>query len=119
MARGQVVCQKLDAESNPICRSNQDPTLDTHHEVEFPGGEITELVANKIAELMYAQCGVDGNEYLLLRWFIYHRKNDSALNVEEQKVVFKERETYRKLTRMWEKLSNLNKLHTMEVVNML
>ena len=30
MARGQVVCQKHDANGNPIHRSNQNPILDTH-----------------------------------------------------------------------------------------
>ena len=53
MARGQVICQKHDANGNPIGRSNQNPILDTHlYEVEFPGGEMTELAANIIAESM-------------------------------------------------------------------
>ena len=50
---------------------------------------MTELVANIIAESMYAQCNVDGNEYLLLEAFINHRKNGSALSVEDQKVIIK------------------------------
>ena len=50
MAGGQVVHQKNDADGNPIGRSNQNPVLDTClYEVEFPGGEITELAANMIA----------------------------------------------------------------------
>ena len=32
------------------------------------------MAANIIAELMYAQCDVDGNEYLLLEAFVNHRK---------------------------------------------
>ena len=79
MARGQVVCWKHDADGNPI--------LDTHlYKVEFPGGEITELAAKMIAESIYAQCDVDWNEYLLLEAFINHRKNDSALSVEDHKI---------------------------------
>ena len=50
---------------------------------------MTELAANIIAELMYAQCDVNGNEYLLLETFANHRKNGSALGVEDQKVVIK------------------------------
>ena len=46
-------------------------------------GEITEFAANIIAESMYAQCNVDGNEYLLLEAFINHRKNGSALSVKD------------------------------------
>ena len=53
MARGQVICWKHDADGNIIGRSNQNPILDTHlYEVEFPGGEMTELAANIIAESM-------------------------------------------------------------------
>ena len=62
------------------------------YKVEFPGGDITELAANIIAELMYVQCDVDGNEYLLLELIVDHRK-DLALSVEDQKVVVKWRET--------------------------
>ena len=51
MARNQVEHQKQDANGNPCL-----------YEVEFPGGEITELAANIIAELMYAQCDIDRNE---------------------------------------------------------
>ena len=42
LARGQVVCQKQDANGNPIGRSNQNPILDTClYEMEFPGVETT------------------------------------------------------------------------------
>ena len=50
---------------------------------------MTELVTNIIAESMYAQCDVDGNEYQLLEAFIDHWKNGSALSVDVQKVVIK------------------------------
>ena len=82
MARGQVVCQKHDADGNPIGRSNQNPILDTClYDVDFPVGEMTELAANIIAESIYTQCDVEGNEYFLLEAFVDHRKNGSALNV--------------------------------------
>ena len=45
---------KHNADGKPICRSNQNPILDTQlYEVEFPREEITELAANIIAESMY------------------------------------------------------------------
>ena len=66
MTRGQVICQKHDADCNLIGRSNKNPILDTHlYEVEFPGGEMTELAPNIIAESMYAHCDADENEYIL------------------------------------------------------
>ena len=52
-------------------------------------GEITELAANIFAESMYTQCDVDKNEYLLLEAFLNHRKNCSALSVEDQRIVVK------------------------------
>ena len=55
MARGQVVCQKHDADGNLLGRSNHNPVLDTLlYAVELPREEITELAANIIAESMYA-----------------------------------------------------------------
>ena len=70
-----MVHWKHDAHGNPIGRSNQNPILDAHlYEVEFHGGEMTELAANIIAKSINAQCDVDGNEYLLLEAFIDHRR---------------------------------------------
>ena len=88
MATCQVVCQNHDVGGNPIGRYNQNPTLDTHlYEVEFPRGEKTEFEANIIAALICAKCDVDGNEYLMAQVFVDHRKNDSTLGEENQKVV--------------------------------
>ena len=40
--------------------------METHlYEVEFPGVEIAKLAVNIIAKLMYAQCDIIGNEYIL------------------------------------------------------
>ena len=51
MATGQVVCQKHDANDDPIGRSNQNPIMDTYlYTVKFPGREMTELAANIITE---------------------------------------------------------------------
>ena len=41
----------------------------------FPGREIMELTTNVIAESMYIQCDVDGNEYLVLNLLIDYWKN--------------------------------------------
>ena len=96
--------------------------------MEFPGEEVTELAADIIAELTYAQCDVNRNDYLLLEMFINYRKNDSALGVEGQKIVFKGWETLRKeiagwdicckwkdSSTLWEKLSILQEMHPIQV----
>ena len=103
MARGYTVCWKHDANGNPIGRSNQNSSLTTClNGIEFPKGEMTELAANIIAESLYAQCDVNGNECLLLDAFMDHRKNGSALSVEDKKIVVKGQETLRKSMAGWD-----------------
>ena len=64
------------------------PIFDTHlYEVELSEKEMTKLAANIIAELIYGPCDVGGNKYLLSEVFVSHKKNVSALSVEDQKVV--------------------------------
>ena len=88
MARGQVVHHKWYANGNPSGRSNQTSIFDTClFEVEFSGGEITELAASIIAESMYDQCDVNRNEYLLLEAFVDYWKNGSALSIEDKRTV--------------------------------
>ena len=71
MARGWEVHWKHHAKGNPNCRSNQNPILNTYfYNVEFQGGETTELAANIIAESLYPQCDANGNNYLLLEAFM-------------------------------------------------
>ena len=78
------------------------------------------MAANIIEELIYAQCDVDGKEYLVLGTLLDHRKNGSALSVEDQMILVKGQETLRKSaadcdicrkwkdrSTLWEKLSNL------------
>ena len=89
ITRAQVVCWNHDTNGNPIGRSNKNPTLDTHlYEVEFPGGEMTELAANIIAESIYVQCDAFKN----------YRKKGSAFSVEDQMVVINGQETLKKST---------------------
>ena len=115
---------KHNANGNQIVRSNQNPILDTcFYEVEFHGREM-KLAINIIAELMYAKCDIGKKEYLLLKAFIDHRKNGSALNGEDQKIVAKRQKALRKSTAgldicckwkdsstLWKKISNLKESH--------
>ena len=67
LSRGQVVRRKQYCDGNPVGRSHTNPILDTRsYIVEFDDNDQTELTTNLIAELMYAQCDSDGNQYLLL-----------------------------------------------------
>ena len=82
--------QKCNADGNPIGRFNQKPFLDEClNKEKFPGGDMTESLVNIITELMFAQCDIDGNEYVLLESFIDYRKHLSALIGEDLKVIVK------------------------------
>ena len=103
MARVWAVHQKHDANGNSVGKSNMKSILDTPlYEGVFLGGEITPLKANIIADPMYTQCDSNGNECLWLKAFVVHRKNDSALNVEDQKKDIHRRVSLRKSTDGWD-----------------
>ncbi len=64
MMQGTVKPRKRDLDGNPIGCQSDKPILDTRlYDVEFPDGEVAPLTANAIAQAMYTQCNVDGNEY--------------------------------------------------------
>ena len=67
MVKGHVVARSIDDNGNMVGRYHTNPILDTRtYEVEFTGGKVTELIANFIAESIYAHCNLEVNEYLLL-----------------------------------------------------
>ena len=75
MARGHVVMQIHDANENLMGRADTNPILNT----------MTELTTNIIAESIYTQCYVNGNEYLLLdALFAYCKDNNAISPIEEQ-----------------------------------
>ena len=54
MVRGNVVAHKKDVKGNAIGRAHANLMADTRlYEVEFPGGAMTELTIDVIAESMY------------------------------------------------------------------
>ena len=59
--------------------------LDTRiHQVEFAGGEVTELTTNVITELMYTQFNADVNKYLLLDMLVDHQKGNKTTSLSNQ-----------------------------------
>ena len=60
MAKGHVVARSGDAKGNVMGRSHTNLILDTRmYQVEFNGGQVTELTTNVIAESMYTQCNTE------------------------------------------------------------
>ena len=85
MARVHVVAQKHDTNGHATGRAHSNPFLYTRmYQVEFAGGEVTELTTNIIAESMYAQCDENWNEYLLLALLVDYCKNNKAMSFTDQ-----------------------------------
>ena len=55
--------------------------------MKFEDGDVTELTANAIAELMYAMCDENGDHILLFDAIVDHRKNENTMARLEQKFV--------------------------------
>ena len=69
--------------------------------MEFPDGEVAELMANTIAEAMYALCDDNGNEYLLFDCIFAHKKNNKALTNKTQSMSHNGKECMRRSTIGW------------------
>jgi hypothetical protein len=97
MTRGRVTAQKGTPTATPKGRANPNPILDTHdYTVTFDDGDVTNLTANLIAESMYAQCDLDGNQYVLLDSLTDHQRLDTALRLSDQTTVRNDGRTYQK-----------------------
>jgi hypothetical protein len=85
-----VISRKCDADGNTVGRAHEQPILDTRtYDVEFNDGTITEGMANKIAECMFAQCNLGGNQYVLLDCFVDFDKLSTAISLADQTIVVK------------------------------
>ena len=103
MARGHVVTQRHDFDGNIIEWAHMYPILDSGmYQVEFAGDEVTELMANFIAESMYAQCNADGNEYLLLEVLVDYGKENKAISLSDQQTTIQGRPITHKTTVGWQ-----------------
>jgi hypothetical protein len=99
---GRVKLRKRDLDDNVFGSADPNPIKDTRtYMVEFPGGEIAELIANAIAEVMYAQCNVDGNKYILFDCIVDHKKNNKALTSKTQPMSHNGKECMRRTTVGW------------------
>ena len=84
---GTVKSRVKDYEGQPIGRADKNRILDTRvYNVEFSDGKVAELGANIIAECMYAQCDIEGNQYRLMDHIVDHRKDGQAASKHDQEV---------------------------------
>ena len=79
---GKVTHRKRDADGNLKGKAHRHAQCDTReYVVTFPDGAEAEYSANVIAENMYAQCDLDGNQYLLLKAIVDSRTDSSAIPI--------------------------------------
>ena len=129
MRTARVRERKRDADGTLKGTSHRDVMFDTRaYILEFPDGAEAEYTANIIAENMYAQCNVDGEQYLLLKSICDHKKDGHAVEKADAYIIVNNRKSLRKTTKgwslcvewkdgttTWEKLANLKESNPVEV----
>ena len=99
---GRVTRRLRDTNGIPIGRSNIFPVLDTRlYEVEFDDGAVAEYSANIIAENIYARTDPNGFYQVEMKSIVDHKKDSSALSLEDAKFTLKGTNHYRKTTKGW------------------
>ena len=103
MLSAKVRSRKRTIDGSPIGKANQNPILDTRiYNVDFADGQTAELSTNVIAQNMYAMCDTEGNQYLLLKGIVDHRKDDSVVERADMYVQRGSNRHIRKTTKGWQ-----------------
>ena len=128
---GNVIRRRVDENGNPKGLSHNNPILDTReYEVEFDDGEVLEYAANVIAENLYSQVDSEGRRCLTMDSIIDHKKDDTALGLDDA-FILKDGKRHRKKTTMgwklcvqwkdgttsWEPLKSLKETNPVEVAD--
>ena len=104
--RGKVVKRSRGLDGTAIGQSHTNPLFDTReYVVEFTDGSTDLYMANIIAENMYAQVDEEGNQYQLMNEITDHRKDASAISINDGFVANSSGNAVpKKTTRGWELL---------------
>ena len=102
----RVTKRLKDANGLPIGLANENPILDTRmYEVEYLDGERTSLVANNIAENLFAQIDDKGHRQVLMDEIIGHQSNEHAVKKQDAFITTKTgTKRRRETTKGWELL---------------
>ena len=99
---GHVTNRKRNADGKAMGTANSNPILDSReYIVEFPDGAEAEYSANVIAESMYAQCDIDGNQHLILDAIVDYKTDANAIAMTDRYQIIKGRKYLRKTTKGW------------------
>ena len=103
MDSGTVMSRVKDFEGQPIGKADMNPILETRvYNVPFSDGENAELGVNIIAESMYPQCDIEGNQYRLMDHIVDHRKDSNTVCKDNDNVTVKGKSYKQKTTRGWQ-----------------
>jgi len=102
MQQARVKRRKLDHDGNPIGKSHTNLILDSReYVVEFPDRSEAEYAANTIAQNMWAQCDMDGNQHLLLDAIVDHKMDSNAVMEADKYIQVRGKNHLRKTTKGW------------------
>jgi hypothetical protein len=118
----------LDGFGNATGKTNTNPILDSRlYSVEFADGTEAEYSANAIAENMWAQCDIDGNQYRLMEAIVDHKFDEDAVKRADGFVVVNGRKHMKKSTKgvqlclqwkdgstSWERLADVKESNPIE-----
>jgi hypothetical protein len=105
MVYGTVKKRVRDSDGELIGRSHKNPMLDTSlYEVEFDSGDTEAYHANIIAESIFSRVDDDGYTTYLLKEIIDHRKDDTAVNLDDAYYTHKQtgKKKLKPTTRGWQ-----------------
>ena len=128
-SQGRVVRRTRNEDGTMLGTRNDNPILDTRtYDVEFPDGEVSSYGANVIAENMWAQCDLDGQQQILLDAIIDYRVDEDAIKPADAFVFVNGRQYPKKTTKgvhlcvqwkdgstSWERLADLKESYPIEV----
>ncbi len=130
LVKGRVTVRKCDWDGNPIGHANDNPIFDTRsYIVDFDDGDQTELTVNMIAESLYLQCDLNGNQCVLLEEIVNHWRLPKSMKLSDQKNVHANGKTYQKCSTIgwqfccqwkdsstsWENFADLKESHPIEI----
>ena len=98
MVSGTFKSTVKDFEGQLIGKADKNPILYTRvYNVEFSDGEVAEMGANIIAECMYAQCDIEGDQYRFMDHIVDHKKENKVVSKDNQDVTLNGK-TYKQST---------------------
>ena len=99
---GKVKARKRSQDGTLKGTAHQNPVLDTcTYEVEFHDGQVAKVGANMIAENMWAQCDLEGNQYRLMDSIVDHKTDGHAIKKSNQYVFVNGRKSMKRSTKGW------------------